>query len=165
MSVLVEKIAAAVFAERMRRRVVAKSNGDDSWSVVVYGSDGTGLLVGTIWCQSRGVWAYAIEGVQSSGGWANTKSTKREAVEAVREAFARGKCPVPKTYRKGKTVMRTMSMFVDDQEIPRAWGISVYAEQADNEAKRQLDKYIEKKRALGEILSVDDFLLKRVEVK
>lgn len=58
-----------------------------------------------------------------------------------------------------------MSMFVDDQDIPRAWGISVYAEQADNEAKRQLDKYIEKKRALGEVLTVDDFKLKRAEVK
>lgn len=53
-----------------------------------------------------------------------------------------------------------IAMWVDGAGKPRAWASSENKELAKEEAKRQLDTYISKKRDLGEPMSRGDFKLK-----
>lgn len=53
-----------------------------------------------------------------------------------------------------------LATWEDDCGMPRAWGSSANKDLAKEEAKRQLDKYIEKKRGDGEVLTQRDFKLK-----
>jgi hypothetical protein len=53
--------------------------------------------------------------------------------------------------------MRIMVMMMDSGGVPRAWGTAIVANNARAEAARQLDKYIAKRRDLGEAISASEF--------
>lgn len=53
------------------------------------------------------------------------------------------------------TCYKYLAMMVDREGMPRAWGTSVIREEAEEEAKRQLDKYCAKKG-----VSPDDYRLR-----
>lgn len=55
--------------------------------------------------------------------------------------------------------MRYLATYCDEGGLPRAWGAAAVLTDAKHEARRQLSKYIAKKRALGEPITDSDFRL------
>jgi hypothetical protein len=77
--------------------------------------------------------------------------------EEIQEWLARNRKDIASTAKDAKVGsrclkrLRVMIMFLDYTDLPRAWGVADNEQDAEAEARRQLQSYCAKQKALGEI--------------